>query len=116
MNFQKKVIIAGFIILLIILLGVGATSKYGTDEQWPPIVSDCPDYWTLKGTKESPMCINTRNLGTCSSTEGKKHSTMDFSKYPFNDEVTGTCSKYKWATACGVSWDGLTYGVENPCD
>jgi hypothetical protein len=109
----KKIIIVLCVTLLIILLIVGTTSKYGSDEQWPPIVSDCPDYWELKGTKDAPICVNTRKLGTCSSTNG---STMDFSKYPFNDEVTGTCSKYKWANACGVSWDGLTYGVENPCN
>ena len=27
----------------------------------------------------------------------------------------GTCAKYNWANNCKVSWDGITYGVENPC-
>ena len=28
----------------------------------------------------------------------------------------GTCAKYSWANKCDVSWDGITYGVENPCN
>ena len=36
------------------------------------------------------------------------------SRATFNAE-NGTCSKYTWATRCGVTWDGITYGVNNPC-
>jgi hypothetical protein len=25
------------------------------------------------------------------------------------------CQKYKWANDNNVSWDGITYGVPNPC-
>jgi hypothetical protein len=28
----------------------------------------------------------------------------------------GLCNKYNWANTCGVTWDGITYGVKNPCD
>ena len=27
----------------------------------------------------------------------------------------GACHKRDWATANGISWDGITYGVSNPC-
>jgi hypothetical protein len=25
------------------------------------------------------------------------------------------CAKYRWAKKCKISWDGITYGVDNPC-
>ena len=29
--------------------------------------------------------------------------------------TNGACHKRDWATANGISWDGITYGVSNPC-
>ena len=40
---------------------------------------------------------------------------MDFTLAPYNGSDSG-CQKYKWATSCGVTWDGITSGVINPCD
>jgi hypothetical protein len=42
-------------------------------------------------------------------------NTMNFDAAPFNSD-NGLCAKYKWATSCGVTWDGITSGVKNPCD
>jgi hypothetical protein len=39
---------------------------------------------------------------------------MNFNQSPFNTS-NGTCAKYTWATNCGVTWDGITSGVPNPC-
>jgi hypothetical protein len=27
----------------------------------------------------------------------------------------GSCAKYTWAQKCKVAWDGISYGVDNPC-
>jgi len=115
--FQKMVLIAFGVALVTILVFIGVSAGYSKDEQWPPVVADCPDYWLLRGAtdSESQKCVNVKDLGTCPAASGKKHAEMDFTKYPFN-ESNDLCAKYKWATKCGIPWDGITYGVENPCD
>lgn len=41
-------------------------------------------------------------------------NSVDFSVAPYIGQG-GTCAKYTWAKNCGVSWDGITYGIQNPC-
>ena len=115
MSFQKIVLIIAIVALIIILVIIGMTlSKASNTESWPPIVGACPDYWVdLKGNGES--CMNTHSLGTCNLPSEQDTNTMNFNQSPFNSD-TGTCSKYKWATGCKVTWDGITSGVSNPCD
>ncbi len=117
MSFQKVVLTVSIIVLLVILVVIGmalSNAKYG--ETWPPIVGDCPDYWVdMSGNGEA--CMNSHSLGTCNiPTKGKKNNnTMNFNELPFTGNE-GTCAKYRWATACKVTWDGITSGVANPCD
>ena len=67
------------------------------------------DYWVdLKGNGEA--CSNVKKLGVCNADD----STMNFNEMPFIGE-NGTCAKYRWATRCKVTWDGITSGVTNPC-
>jgi hypothetical protein len=115
MNFQKIVLTISLIILIILLVVIGvALSKASYSETWPPVVGECPDYWVdMSGNGES--CFNSHSLGRCNiPTEGEK-GTMNFNQSPFTDE-NGTCAKYKWATSCQVTWDGITSGIKNPCD
>jgi hypothetical protein len=116
MSFQKAVLMIAvvFLILFLVLIGV-ALNNSTSDTEWPPIVGNCPDYWVdLSGN--GSMCFNSHHLGTCSqyipTADDKK--TMDFNQSPFNG-TDGACAKYKWATKCGLTWDGITYGVSNPC-
>ena len=37
-----------------------------------------------------------------------------FDGYTFTG-TNGACHKRDWATYNGISWDGITYGVNNPC-
>jgi hypothetical protein len=39
---------------------------------------------------------------------------MNFNTSAFTGSQ-GACNKYNWATKCNVTWDGITYGVSNPC-
>lgn len=55
-----------------------------------------------------------KDLGTCKSST-TKHLNMDFTTSEFTGQ-NGLCAKYTWANNCGVSWDGITYGVSNPCN
>jgi hypothetical protein len=74
----------------------------------------CPDYWIIDGSGNNTRCINQKDLGTCKPLSGKNHLIMNFNNPSFTGSQ-GTCNKYTWATNCGVSWDGITYGVNNPC-
>ena len=109
MSFQKIILTIAAILLIIILVVIGITlSKASDSDSWPPIVGECPDYW-IDMSGNGQQCVNTHNLGTCNA------STMNFDQAPYNSS-DGTCAKYNWANACGITWDGITYGVKNPCD
>jgi hypothetical protein len=115
MGFQTIVLVVSIIVLIIILVIIGITlSKASYEEQWPPVVGECPDYWVdMSGNGEA--CFNSHSLGRCNiPTEGDK-GTMNFNQSPFTGD-NGLCSKYRWATSCKVTWDGITSGVSNPCD
>lgn len=115
MTFQKLVLTIAIVVLIIILIIIGSTlSKSSAEEEWPPIVGDCPDYWVdMSGNGEA--CFNRHNLGICNVSNDGENGTMNFNQSPFTDE-NGHCAKYNWAKKCRVTWDGITSGVQNPCD
>jgi len=113
--FQQFVLSVAIVVLIIMLIIVGIILSKGSanNGQWPPVVSDCPDYWTdVKGNGSG--CVNTHSLGKCNLPTKEKDNSMDFDTSPFNT-TSGTCEKYKWATNCGITWDGITTGIQNPC-
>jgi hypothetical protein len=110
-NFQRTVIYIGIVLIIIIVIIVGYT-LYNSKAtvQWPPLIGDCPDYWA-DTSGNGGNCVNSKGLGTCSASG----SSMNFTAAPYVGS-NGLCSKYKWATKCGLTWDGITSGVSNPCD
>ena len=114
-GFQKTVLYGAIIVLIISLIIIGfALSKSSDSDSWPPTIPTCPDYWTIDGSGNRTTCRNVKSLGTCPPKSGDKYLTMNFNHSPFTG-TNGTCAKYTWATGCGLSWDGITYGVANPC-
>jgi hypothetical protein len=113
-GFQKFVLFSAIIILIVALIFIGIALSYSTDTTWPPMTPECPDYWTIDGSGNNTNCINVKDLGTCKPQSGTKHLTMNFNG-PAYTGANGACAKYTWAKNCGVSWDGITYGVNNPC-
>jgi hypothetical protein len=114
-GFQKIVLIIAIIVLIITLLFVGLALGGNSGETWPPLEPTCPDWWIADGSGNNTTCINVKDLGVCSAQSGEKHQNMNFNSPMFTGD-NGTCSKYTWANKCKVSWDGITYGVENPCN
>ena len=115
-SFQKIVLIIAtiFFILFLVLIGV-SLSNSSNDVDWPPVVGNCPDYWVdLSGN--GSKCFNSHRLGSCSAyiPTADDKNTMNFNQSPFTGS-NGTCAKYKWANHCKLSWDGITYGVKDPC-
>lgn len=113
-NFQKIVLTIAIVLLIVALVFIGISlGQAKADEVWPPIVGECPDYWVdLSGN--GAMCVNTHALGTCNIPTSDNTNSMDFSGSGFSG-VEGTCAKYTWANGCGVTWDGITSGIANPC-
>ena len=107
-GFQKIVLIIMFILLIVVIVLVGITLyNKNTSQSWPPNIGDCPDYWMdMSGNGE--RCVNVKDLGTCNE------SVKNFSVAPYIGS-NGNCEKYNWANECGIAWDGITYGVPNPC-
>ena len=144
-NFQKSVVIFFGILLVVILIFLGVTlNKSKASEPWPPATTACPDYWldfpynTTSGEPISnyvagKQCVGTNdasnvgmNLGNKSITANQpnpKGGPMITTPYNLSGTVdgytftgtNGACHKRDWATANGISWDGITYGVSNPC-
>ena len=114
-GFQKIVLIAAIIILIIALIVIGIALYYANaSQQWPPLLPECPDYWNADGSGNNTTCTNIKDLGTCPPSSGDTHLIMNFNTPAFSGE-NSLCAKYTWAQKCGVSWDGITYGVNNPC-
>jgi hypothetical protein len=113
-GFQKIVLFSAIIILIIALIIIAIALSYAKDESWPPLTPSCPDYWTMDGSGNFATCVNVKDLGSCPPQSGQQHLTMNFNDAAFSGD-NALCAKYTWANKCGVTWDGITYGVENPC-
>jgi hypothetical protein len=113
-GFQKFVLFTAIIVLIIALIFIGIALSYSKDQTWPPMTPQCPDYWLIDGSGNNSTCTNIKDLGTCSAQNGQDHLVMNFNSTAFSG-ANGLCAKYNWANNCGVSWDGITYGVNNPC-
>lgn len=84
-----------------------------TNQPWPPVVSNCPDYWEDNGHNGSD-CVNVKNLGTCPVPDGQTELHMDFTGKDYTGSM-GSCNKYNWANNCNIFWEGVNYGTTNPC-
>lgn len=114
-GFQKIVLFIAIIILIILLVFIGIALYYmNASTEWPPMVPQCPDYWDADGSGNNTTCTNIQDLGSCPAQSGQKHLIMNFNSPAFSG-ANSACTKYTWAQKCNVSWDGITYGVNNPC-
>lgn len=111
MSFQKIVLMIATILLIIVLVMFGIAFKDNKSaEKFPPVQSQCPDYWEVKKGKDGiPLCENVKELGNSNC-----QKQMNFIKTPFIGQ-NGRCNKKKWATTCGVTWDGIT-NASGVCD
>ena len=107
---QKSIIASAvgcfILVTLIVCIILYNTNK---DIDWPPQTPDCPDWWKSIGYCKNQKCINVKKLGSCGQ------NSMNFNNQVFQG-TQGKCSKYTWATNCNISWDGITYGIKNPCN
>jgi len=110
-TFQKMtLIVAGIILLICVVIILLIFIFPNTKQVWPPLVANCPDYFTdING--DGSECVNNLLLGTGAI---KCSGSINFNTTPYIGSG-GNCAKYNWANGCGLTWDGITYGVKNPC-
>jgi hypothetical protein len=140
-EFQTASLAIALVILVISLIGIGI-SLGKTSGKYPPTIDACPDYWSTSnylsadvskcnktefgccsdyatpkedadGSNCPVKCYNTHQLGKVSSTCTSKPTEMDFSDDVYTGSA-GLCNKQKWASQCGITWDGVT-DVANAC-
>lgn len=103
-SFQKITMMVAIVILIICLVFIGYSlyiSKY--NKQYPPVISDCPDYWKDMSDGDASNCVNTqKDLG-----DPDCETTMDFSGSVWTGQ-NGLCAKSQWAKKCNLTWDGVT--------
>ena len=108
-NFKKMtLIVAGILLLICIAIIILIFLFPNTKQVWPPMVANCPDYFVDKNGDGS-ICTTTFNLGN-----GRCGQNILFTD-PKYIGSNAKCEKYNTATNCGITWDGITYGVKNPC-
>ena len=110
MSFQKTVLIIALIVLSVMLFFIALAMKgLKKSQEYPPEVSECPDYWT-KNVQGVCNPINGLN-----SNNSQPFKTIDPSNKQEIVDNTKVCNLYKgdedkaaYAQACGIEWDGLT--------
>ena len=95
MSFQKTVLIIALIVLSVMLFFIALAMKgLKKSQEYPPEVSECPDYWTKKTVGDKMVCSPSLGKNT-SGGNGCEH-------------YDGTKEKDLFAQDCGIQWDGLT--------
>lgn len=92
MSFQKTVLIIALIVLSVMLFFIALAMKgLKKSQEYPPEVSECPDYWTKN------------DQGYCKPSLNKNNNSVgdDCLTYTGDDKAA-------FAQRCGIEWDGLT--------
>ena len=101
MTFQTTLIRIAIVILAISILIIGIILyRQGNNALYPPMISDCPDYWDINKTTCIKPIINNSSSSKCSN--------IDFGASPIYKGDNGLCEKQRWAKLCDVTWDGIT--------
>ena len=95
MSFQKTVLIIALIVLSVMLFFIALAMKgLKKSQEYPPEVSECPDYWTKKTVDNKIVCYpslgkNISGSNVCENYDGAKEKDL-------------------FAQDCGIEWDGIT--------
>lgn len=116
MSFNRIVIIVAIVMLIVSLAMIGiALNNQKNNVTFPPVISDCPDYYVSTKNAEGTdyECIRNDKLTT---NDDSIFNTFDNSLTKYKG-LGGLCEKKKWADQAGVSWDGVTNNPdsENNC-
>jgi hypothetical protein len=113
LNLQKIVLIMAVVAFMFAVIVIYYRSlPTGKNIKWPPVTTQCPDYWDL--SSDGNRCVNTSGMN-----KGKlDYATCNASQnnYPCCEEgtcyilQTSTDNKKRWAKKNGFVWDGIYSG------
>jgi len=108
-SFQYTVLVVALVILILSFIAIVIMFLFTKKEfVYPPVLPSCPDYWQDESEKvKGSRCVNKNKLGNCQNT------VMNFSSSLWTGQ-RGMCNKKRWATGCGITWDGITN--KDPCN
>jgi len=109
--FNKIVLLVATIVLIIMLILLYFfLSKSLFEDSYPPIISDCPDYWDISlNSNQEKVCIDNLKINSGLGTSYcNKEKDVSFFKLIGTDKDDIICQKYKWAKDCQITWDGIT--------
>ena len=82
------------------------------NQKYPPVESECPDYWELKEDptdEKKHLCKNVKSLGDSSTPNELDPNIREF------QGVDGLCNKQNWARQYNVTWEGVTEPTKDAC-
>tara|TARA_B100000035_G_C20658800_1_gene404364 strand:- start:165 stop:536 length:372 start_codon:yes stop_codon:yes gene_type:complete len=109
-TFNKITLIVSTIILIITLIFmIFYISDSLKNNNYPPVISDCPDYWDIKrDDNDNIICQNNSNINKGNGISNCNNYNIAL----FNERGTTyddiKCAKYNWAKKCNLSWSGVT--------
>jgi len=118
-NFNKTVLMVASVLLILGLIIIGLfISKNIEKSDFPPIISDCPDYWNVvyDNTFVVDSNLNTNQKISCRNNSINSGRNVDscrtYNANAFNSAGTTAadkiCAKYRWAKSCDIHWDGIS--------
>ena len=132
-SFYTTVVATSLVILILALGYIAYTIQEGKGDKekvFPPIQTQCPDYWDSSGTTcivpqpgSHPNLIgvydeNNSLLLTTANTPGLNESdintSVDMAAEGWSMNKISTCAKKDWANNLGLSWD--TVANYNQCN
>jgi hypothetical protein len=106
-NFNKSVLIVASVLLILGLIIIGFfITKSIENSSYPPIISDCPDYWDVAYNADNKK-ICTPNSINDGKTSCRNYPLANFTAFG-STEADILCAKKKWAKDCNIHWDGVT--------
>ena len=109
-SFHKIVLTVATFILIVSLIALGIFfSKALFEDSFPPVVSDCPDYWDVnRDDNNNPTCVNNSTINRGKGTSDCNDQNVDMFDRNGSNTNQIICTKKKWAQDCKIAWDGIT--------
>jgi len=108
-SFNITVLIVATVLLILGLIIIGFfIVKSIEDADYPPVISDCPDYWKVGYDGTNKICTkNSINSGITTISGCLQYPVARFNEIGTSvDDMI--CNKYKWSKDCNIHWDGIT--------
>jgi len=110
-NYNSIVLLVASILLILGLIIIGISiAKSVENSAYPPVISDCPDYWDVSyNSAKQKICIK-NSINTSPNISDASCVSYPTALYSVNgssiDDII--CEKSKWAKKCNVQWDGIS--------